>query len=274
MILWVPKLRSQGYLNFVPRAILQSYANVSLARSSPCSVLHAFKLVSNHLRYFLCGFRENSQWSDIGRFWAKSGFSVSARDRSNLPETPPTCLQWVPNCLRDCLCGFRVNSQGSEVDRFWAKLLGPWFWKWRILVSALKRSKLLETRNRYIRIFLHGPFPLRGFPWWSVEIVVQAKFGEYYWTGFIICKLYTNFFISKMKVEFQRTSRVIALVRQPQRRSLEELNWRLLVYHTLHGLIDEKHREIKTKPDMMGYRVTWNNHRAKGELIILCGCLH
>ena len=107
--------------------------------------------------------RENSQGSELVPFWAKSlSYSpwfwtwrilVSAGNRSNSLKRLYAC-KLISNCLRDRLYGLRVNSQVSEIGRFWAKSLGysPWFWTWRILVSAGSRSKLPETPPSCLQI--------------------------------------------------------------------------------------------------------------------------
>ena len=74
-----------------------------IAPNSLKRLLFACKWIFNYLRDCSCGFRVNSQWSEIGRIWAKSlGYSpwfwtwriwAGAENRSKLPETPPICLK-------------------------------------------------------------------------------------------------------------------------------------------------------------------------------------
>ena len=74
-----------------------------VAPNSLKRLLRAWKWIFNYLRDCPCGFRVNSQGSDIGRIWAKSlDYSpwfwrwriwASAGNRSKVPEPPPTCLQ-------------------------------------------------------------------------------------------------------------------------------------------------------------------------------------
>ena len=114
-------------------------------------------MIFNSLRDHLCRFRAISQWSKIGRFWAKSlGYSPwfwtwrifeGTGNRSKLSETPPEPFKMTFNSLRDRLFRLRAISQGSKIGRFLAKTLGysPWFWTWRIFESTGNRSKLSQT---------------------------------------------------------------------------------------------------------------------------------
>ena len=133
---------------------------ISESLQTPRNASHmTCKWISNCLRNCSCGFRVNSQESEIGRFWAKSlGYSpwfwterilVSAGNRSRLPETPsPTLLQnngFLAACAIISEDFRRIRKALKSADfeqKAWAS---PWFWRLRILVSAGNRSKPPET---------------------------------------------------------------------------------------------------------------------------------
>ena len=117
----------------------------------------ACKCISNYFQARSWRYNVNSEGSEIGRIWAKSlGESlwfwrwriwVNSGNRSKLPETPLMCLQMHLQLLSGLFVKIWLNSEGRAISRFWAKRMGynPWFWRWRIWVSAWNRSKLPET---------------------------------------------------------------------------------------------------------------------------------
>ena len=96
---------------------------------------------------------EQKPWA-IGHGFEHGGFWQVLEIAPNSLKRLLHPWKYICNWFWGCSYGFWVNSEGSESGRFWAKTLGyrPWFWTWRILVSAGNRSKLSETPPKCLKM--------------------------------------------------------------------------------------------------------------------------
>ena len=104
-----------------------------IAPNSLKRLLHACKWISNSLRDCSCGFRVNSEGSEVGRSWAKSlGYSprlVKMVDLAKCQKSLQT--PWNASCMLAneflTACGIVCVDFGSEIGRLWAKTWARFF---------------------------------------------------------------------------------------------------------------------------------------------------